>query len=149
MFPEAGGGGSLDRATPATPPRRCGSSARAAVDVVTAGHRRRARLLPRLRRQDRLRPKWRPKLPKAGLKWDATYQAGSDLAFRRESQALREETLTVGDQRVRTWVIETREILIGSVDGEERETVWWSPELNLDVKRQLQRKVGRDGVRRT
>jgi hypothetical protein len=43
---------------------------------------------------------------------------------------------------VRTWVIQTREILIGSVDGEERETVWWSPELNLDVKRQLQRKVG-------
>ena len=40
---------------------------------------------------------------------------------------LRQETLTVGDQRVRTWVIQTREILIGSVDGEERETVWWSP----------------------
>ena len=85
---------------------------------------------------------WRPKRPKAGLKWNATYQAGSDLAFRRESQVLRQETLTVGDQRVRTWVIQTREILIGSVDGEERETAWWSPELNLDVKRQLQRKVG-------
>jgi hypothetical protein len=85
---------------------------------------------------------WRPKRPKAGLKWNATYQAGSDLAFRRESQVLRQETLTVGDQRVRTWVIQTREILIGSVDGEERETVWWSQELNLDVKRQLQRKVG-------
>ena len=39
-------------------------------------------------------------------------------------------------------MIATREILIGSVDGEERETVWWSPELNLDVKRQLQRKIG-------
>lgn len=85
---------------------------------------------------------WRPKRPKAGLKWNATYQAGSDLAFRRESTVLRQETLTVGDQRVRTWVIQTREILIGSVDGEERETVWWSQELNLDVKRQLQRKVG-------
>ncbi len=85
---------------------------------------------------------WRPKSPRPGLKWSAVYRQGDSLAFRRESTVLRQETLTVGDQKVRTWVIQSTERLTGSVDGDERERVWWSPELNLDVKRTIDRDIG-------
>jgi hypothetical protein len=85
---------------------------------------------------------WRPKRPRAGLQWSAVYRAGDSLAFRRESTVVRQETLTVGDQKVRTWVIQSTERLTGSVDGEEHERVWWSPELGLDVKRTVDRDIG-------
>jgi hypothetical protein len=84
---------------------------------------------------------WRPKNPRPGLKWSATYRQGDALAFRRESTVQRQETLTIGDQKVRTWVITSKETLTGSVKGEELERVWWSPELNLDVKRTIDRDI--------
>ena len=85
---------------------------------------------------------WRPRNPRAGQKWSATYRQGDALAFRRESTVQRQETVTIGDQKVRAWVITSKETLTGSVTGEELERVWWSPELNLDVKRTIDRDIG-------
>jgi hypothetical protein len=85
---------------------------------------------------------WRPAQPRVGMKWNATYQAGADLAFQRSSTVVRQETLTVGGQRVRTWVIDARELVTGAIDGEARERIWWSPELQLDVKRRIERHLG-------
>jgi hypothetical protein len=85
---------------------------------------------------------WRPKSPRPGLRWSATYRAGDALAFRRDSTVVRQETITIGDQKVRAWRIDSKERVTGSVDGDLIERVWWSPELDLDVKRTITSDIG-------
>jgi hypothetical protein len=75
----------------------------------------------------------RPAKFRRGLKWQSVYKVGA-IVFRRESTVVGRQTLTVGSQAVRTWVIQTRETVTGALHGDETRKEWWSPTLAVDVR---------------
>lgn len=79
---------------------------------------------------------WRPGRPKLGKLETVTYDLGG-LVVRREARVVRREEVDVGGQPVDTWVIQAKEDLTGRVNGDIAETIWWAPQLGLDVKRTI------------
>jgi hypothetical protein len=75
----------------------------------------------------------RPAKFRRGLKWQSVYKVGA-IVFRRESNVLGRQTVTVAGRTVRTWVIQTKETVTGALHGDETRKEWWSPSLGLDVR---------------
>lgn len=79
-------------------------------------------------------PQLRARLPLAvGASW--TNKGGdSDRTESATSKVVRTETLTVGAERVPTWVIETSTTFTGSESGSRTQTWWYSPAWAMPVK---------------
>jgi hypothetical protein len=68
-----------------------------------------------------------------GDTWEGDYKSG-DLAVRIESEALREDTVTVGGQSVDVIVIESTQTVEGEYSGSRREQFFYSTESGLVVR---------------
>jgi hypothetical protein len=75
----------------------------------------------------------RPAKLRRGLKWQSVYKVGA-IVFRRESDVIGRQTVTIAGRALRTWVIQTRETVTGALHGDETRKEWWSPSLGLDVR---------------
>ncbi|MEW6582664.1 MAG: hypothetical protein AB1416_07890 [Actinomycetota bacterium] len=80
------------------------------------------------------RPLHLPARPAVGAGWRDVYKAGS-LLVRVQSRVLRAETVRVGGRSVPTVVVRIRSDTEGVHPGRRIETLWWSPDLALVVRR--------------
>jgi hypothetical protein len=74
-----------------------------------------------------------PAVPGRAWTWSATSTDGATHVS-ASNRLLRDETLTIGGQRVDTVVQQTHLVLTGDVRYDAQLTVWWAPAYRLPVK---------------
>ena len=81
-----------------------------------------------------------PRRPRVGQTWTERYSLGS-LATTAVSRVLRQESIPMDGQAFPVVVIETRLVTLGTHPGNERDTLWWSPERGIAIRAALTRKI--------
>lgn len=92
------------------------------------------------RRTLRPPPLHMPRAPKVGAGWTDRSTAGT-LKVVSRSRVAREEVVVVGEERVRTVVVQITSDTSGAHPGRRVEWVWWSRELSLAVRHDVDMEI--------